>query len=101
MFEKFIVSSMNSGTIAGSMELLPLPLPPPGPEPEGSIDLVKHAAHLLQTENADMPPEQHVVLIMVLGEKNNERFLEFYVSLMNKDTKDLFIQELITDVMAG
>jgi hypothetical protein len=23
------------------------------------------------------------------------------VSLMNKDTKDLFIQELITDVMAG
>jgi hypothetical protein len=48
-----------------------------------------------------MPPEQHTVLIIVLGEKNNECFLKFYVSLMNKDTKYLFIQKLITDAMAG
>ncbi|KAG1741141.1 hypothetical protein EDB19DRAFT_1908167 [Suillus lakei] len=99
VFERFVVSSMNSGTMAGSMQLLPPP--PPGPEPEGNMDLVTCAAHLLQTEDADMPPEQHAVLIMVLGEKNNEYFLKFYVSLTDKETRRPFIQKLITDTMAG
>ncbi|KAG1816309.1 uncharacterized protein BJ212DRAFT_1480758 [Suillus subaureus] len=99
VFERFVVSSMNSGTMAGGMQLLPLP--PPRPEPEGSMDLVTCAAHLLQTEDANMPPEQHTVLIMVLGEKDNECFLKFYVSLMDKETRHPFIQKLITDAMVG
>ncbi|KAG1793657.1 uncharacterized protein HD556DRAFT_1308507 [Suillus plorans] len=93
VFERFIVSTMNSGTLP--------PPPPPGPEPEGSMDLVARTAHLLQTEDAGMPPEQCTVLIMVLGEKNNESFLKFYVSLMDKETRCPFIQKLITDAMAG
>ncbi|KAG1882182.1 hypothetical protein F4604DRAFT_1921905 [Suillus subluteus] len=99
VFERFVVSSMNSGTMAGGMQLPPPP--PPGPEPEGSMDLVTHTAHLLQTEDADMPPEQRAVLITVLGEKDNERFLKFYVSLTDKATRCPFIQKLITDAMVG
>lgn len=85
VFERFIVSSMNSSTLL--------------PAPEGGMDLVACAAHLLQTEDAAMPPEQHTILIIILGEKNNEHFLNFYVSLMDKETKCAFIQKLITDAM--
>lgn len=67
--------------------------------PGNSQDLVVRAVHLLQTEDADMPPRQCTVLIMVLGVKNNERFLEFYVSLTDKVARCPFIEKLITDVM--
>jgi hypothetical protein len=48
-----------------------------------------------------MPPEQRAILIMVLGEKDNECFLKFYVSLMDKVFRRTFIQKLITDAMAA
>ncbi|KAG1784645.1 uncharacterized protein HD556DRAFT_1314893 [Suillus plorans] len=93
VFERF-VQGLNE---KGGMQLLP----PPPPGPGNSQDLVVCAVHLLQIEDADMPPEQHAVLIMVLGEKNNERFLEFYVSLTDKATRCPSIEKLITDAMAS
>ncbi|KAG2336911.1 hypothetical protein BDR05DRAFT_953024 [Suillus weaverae] len=95
VFEKFIVGSMAGGT-AGGMQ----PAPAPAPAPESSMDLVACTVNLLQTEDTDMPSEQQAVLIMVLGEKENECLLKFYVSLTDKETRCAFIQKLITDARA-
>ncbi|KAG1883118.1 hypothetical protein F4604DRAFT_1921023 [Suillus subluteus] len=50
----FTGQNLYDRRIAGSMQLIPPP--PPGPMPEGNMDLVAHTTHLLQTEDADMPP---------------------------------------------
>ncbi|KAG2340041.1 hypothetical protein BDR05DRAFT_950677 [Suillus weaverae] len=93
VFEKFIIGSIAGGT-AGSMQ------PVPVPAPESSMDLVACTVNLLQTEDTDMPSEQRAVLIMVLGEKENECLLKFYVFLTDKETRHAFIQKLITDARA-
>lgn len=66
-------------------------------QPEPSMDLVERAAHMLETEDSDLLPHQQAALVTILGMKENERWLKFYVSLTKKDARRPFIERLINE----
>ncbi|KAG2361768.1 hypothetical protein BDR07DRAFT_1585947 [Suillus spraguei] len=64
-------------------------------EQETAMNLVERAITMLQTEDDDMSLEQQASLMTIIGGKDNEHFLKFYVSLTDKQTWCAFVDHLM------
>jgi hypothetical protein len=58
-------------------------------------DPVTRAVAILEGEDADIPVDQQALLISVIGEKGNEHFLKFYITMNDGVRRRAFVEKMI------
>ncbi|KAG2351187.1 hypothetical protein BDR07DRAFT_1386400 [Suillus spraguei] len=69
-------------------------------EQETAMNLVECAITMLQTEDDDMSLEQQASLMTIIGGKDNEHFLKFYVSLTDKQTRTIVAIKFVSSFIS-